>query len=132
MSTTKKANKSGLQQKMFNKSVKILFYWCKGYRFFPHFLLPQLTERNQGIKTLIGAISKSHTREAKSSLFIKSDLRTFFSIGSKVSDQNFIMYQFTISSHFLYRFLDGKKTTRSQFSVTGLRETHRKLKQEKK
>ena len=36
------------------------------------------------------------------------------------------------SSHFLYRFLEGKKTTRSQFSVPGLREIHRNLKQEKK
>ena len=35
------------------------------------------------------------------------------------------------SSHFLYRFLDGKKTTRSQFSVPGLRDIHRNLKQEK-
>ena len=35
-------------------------------------------------------------------------------------------------SHFLYMFLDGKKTTRSQFSVPGLREIHRNLKQEKK
>ena len=35
------------------------------------------------------------------------------------------------NSHFLYRFLDGKKTTRSQFSVPGLREIHRNLKQEK-
>ena len=34
-------------------------------------------------------------------------------------------------SHFLYRVLDGKKTTRSQFSVPGLREIHRNLKQEK-
>ena len=34
-------------------------------------------------------------------------------------------------SHFLYRFLDGKKTTRSQFSVPGLQEIHRNLKQEK-
>ena len=33
-------------------------------------------------------------------------------------------------SHFLYSFLDGKKTTRSQFSVPGLREIHRNLKQE--
>ena len=32
------------------------------------------------------------------------------------------------STHFLYRFLDGKKTTRSQFSVPGLREIHRNLK----
>ena len=36
------------------------------------------------------------------------------------------------SSHFLYRFLEGKKTTRSQLSVPGLREIHRNLKQEKK
>ena len=35
------------------------------------------------------------------------------------------------SSHFLYRILDSKKTTRSQFSVPGLREIHRNLKQEK-
>ena len=34
-------------------------------------------------------------------------------------------------SHFLYRFLDGKKTTRSQFSVPGLQKIHRNLKQEK-
>ena len=34
-------------------------------------------------------------------------------------------------THFLHRFLDGKKTTRSQFSVPGLREIHRNLKQEK-
>ena len=34
-------------------------------------------------------------------------------------------------SHFLHRFLDGKKTTRSQFCVPGLREIHRNLKQEK-
>ena len=32
----------------------------------------------------------------------------------------------------LYRLLDGKKTTRSQFSVPGLQEIHRNLKQEKK
>ena len=36
-----------------------------------------------------------------------------------------------VCTHFLYRFLDGKKTTRSQFSVPGLREIHRNLKQEK-
>ena len=36
------------------------------------------------------------------------------------------------NAHFLYRFLDGKKTTRSQFSVPGLREIHKNLKQEKK
>ena len=35
-------------------------------------------------------------------------------------------------AHFLYRLLDGKKTTRSQFSVPGLWEIHRNLKQEKK
>ena len=33
--------------------------------------------------------------------------------------------------HFLYRFLDGKKTTRFQFSIPGLREIHRNLKQQK-
>ena len=33
-------------------------------------------------------------------------------------------------THFLYRFLDGKKTTRSQFSIPGLREINRNLKQE--
>ena len=32
--------------------------------------------------------------------------------------------------HFLYRFLDGKKTSRSQFSILGLREIHKKLNQE--
>ena len=30
-------------------------------------------------------------------------------------------------AHFLYRFLDGKETTRSQFSVPGLWEIHRNL-----
>ena len=35
-------------------------------------------------------------------------------------------------THFLHGVLEGKKTTRSQFSVPGLREIHRKLKQEKK
>ena len=35
-------------------------------------------------------------------------------------------------THFLYRVLEGKKTTRSQFSVRGLRVIHRNLKQEKK
>ena len=34
-------------------------------------------------------------------------------------------------AHFLYRFSDGKKTTRSQFSLPGLQEIHRNLKQEK-
>ena len=34
-------------------------------------------------------------------------------------------------SHFLYSFLDGKKTTRSQFSIPDLRDIHRNLKQEK-
>ena len=29
------------------------------------------------------------------------------------------------NSHFLYRFLEGKKTTRSQFSMPGLREIYR-------
>ena len=33
-------------------------------------------------------------------------------------------------SHFLYRLFDGKKTTRSQFSVPGLREIQKNLKQE--
>ena len=37
----------------------------------------------------------------------------------------------TYVTHFLYRFFDGKKTTHSQFSVPGLREIHRNLKQEK-
>ena len=41
----------------------------------------------------------------------------------------FISY--LICTHFLYRILDSKKTTRSQFSVPGLREIHRNLKQEK-
>ena len=36
-----------------------------------------------------------------------------------------------IFTHFLYRFLDVKKTTHSQFSFPGLREIHRNLKQEK-
>ena len=36
------------------------------------------------------------------------------------------------NTHFLYSFFDGKKTTRSQFIVPGLREIHRNLKQEKK
>ena len=35
-------------------------------------------------------------------------------------------------THFLYRVSEGKKTTRSQFSVQGLREIYRNLKQEKK
>ena len=35
-------------------------------------------------------------------------------------------------THFLYRFLDGKKTTHYQFSFPGLREIDRNLKQEKK
>ena len=36
-------------------------------------------------------------------------------------------------SHFLYRILDSKKTSRFQFSVLpGLREIHRNLKQQKK
>ena len=35
-------------------------------------------------------------------------------------------------SHWLYRFLEGKKTSRFQFSVPGLREIHRNLKQQKK
>ena len=34
-------------------------------------------------------------------------------------------------SHFLYRILDTKKTSRFQFSVPDLREIHRNLKQEK-
>ena len=34
-------------------------------------------------------------------------------------------------SHFLYRILDSKKTSHFQFSVPGLRETHRNLKQQK-
>ena len=37
-----------------------------------------------------------------------------------------------VSTHFLYRFLDGKKTTCSQFSVPGLLEIHWNLKKEKK
>ena len=43
-----------------------------------------------------------------------------------------LLWTMYLLSHFLYRFLDGKKTTRSQFSVPGLREIHRNLKQEKK
>ena len=43
-----------------------------------------------------------------------------------------LLLKFIYSAHFLYRFLDGKKTTRSQFSVPGLREIHRNLKQENK
>ena len=35
-------------------------------------------------------------------------------------------------SHWLYRFLDGKKTSRFQFSVSGLGGIHGNLKQEKK
>ena len=34
-------------------------------------------------------------------------------------------------SHCLYRILDSKKTSRSQFSVPGLQEIHRNLKQQK-
>ena len=35
-------------------------------------------------------------------------------------------------THFLYRILDSKKTSRFQFSIPGLREIHRNLKQQKK
>jgi hypothetical protein len=35
-------------------------------------------------------------------------------------------------SHCLYRFLDNQKNTRSQFSVPGLQEIHRNLKQKEK
>ena len=35
-------------------------------------------------------------------------------------------------AHFLYMILDSKKTTRFQFSIPGLREIHRNLKQQKK
>ena len=35
-------------------------------------------------------------------------------------------------AHFLYRLLDGKKTTRSQVSIPGLWKIHRNLKQEEK
>ena len=41
------------------------------------------------------------------------------------------MFLEALKTDFLYRFLEGKKTTRSQFSVPGLREIHRNLKQEK-
>ena len=34
-------------------------------------------------------------------------------------------------THFLYRILDSKKTSRFQFSIPGLREIHRNLKQQK-
>ena len=34
--------------------------------------------------------------------------------------------------HFMYRILDSKKTSRFQFSIPGLREIHRNLKQQKK
>ena len=37
----------------------------------------------------------------------------------------------TFVPHWLYRFLDNQKNTRSQFNVPGLREIHRNLKQEK-
>ena len=36
-----------------------------------------------------------------------------------------------ISSHFMYRILDSKKTSHFQFSVPGLLEIHRNLKQQK-
>ena len=73
MSSRKKANKNGLQQKMFNnKSSKILFYWCKGYRFFlPFFTSLADRKKLRYIKTLIGAIPKSNIREQKTPLFSK-------------------------------------------------------------
>ena len=43
----------------------------------------------------------------------------------------FDTYRYLNTAHFLYRFLDAKKTTRSQFSVPGLQEIHRNLKQQK-
>ena len=38
---------------------------------------------------------------------------------------------FEYGTHFMYRILDSKKTTRFQFSIPGLREIHRNLKQQK-
>ena len=38
----------------------------------------------------------------------------------------------TSNTHFLYRILDSKRTSRFQFSVQDLRETHSNLKQQKK
>ena len=38
----------------------------------------------------------------------------------------------TSVAHFMYRILDSKKTTRFQFSIPGLRQIHRNLKQQKK
>jgi hypothetical protein len=43
----------------------------------------------------------------------------------------FIYLAFPCTTHFLYRILDSKKTSRFQFSVPGLREIHRNLKQQK-
>ena len=42
------------------------------------------------------------------------------------------LWSFQGSSHWLYRFLEGKKTSRFQFSVPGLRRIHSNLKQTKK
>ena len=62
-------------------------------------------------------------------------LKCFFSIANRPkTSPNHILCSIKMSpcTHFLYRFLDCKKTTRSQFSVPGLREIHRNLVQERK
>jgi hypothetical protein len=52
--------------------------------------------------------------------------KTFLGIVNKVLKTKSLS-----TSHFLYRILDSKKTSRFQFSAPGLREIHRNLKQQK-
>ena len=62
---------------------------------------------------------------------IKHYVCFFFVILEKKENKEVILICFEVRiPHFLYRFLEGKKTTRSQFSVPGLLEIHRNLKQE--
>ena len=58
--------------------------------------------------------------------------RVFKNEKKRYSRSRILRFQKRFSTtHFLYRLLDGKKTTHSKFSVPGLREIHRNLKQEK-
>ena len=59
-------------------------------------------------------------------------------ITPKKGNANLLYHHFFLNrieikiTHFLYMILDSKKTTRYQFSVPGLQEIHRNLKQGKK
>ena len=110
---------------MYKQFFKISFENCKHvpkpkYYFNQKVSYPVLLEDDWSFSAHFGCKKKTHFMLVKGSFETK---RHFQKIKKIVHIS---------ATHFLYRFLDGKKTTRSQFSIPGLGEIHRNLKKKKK